>query len=127
MIMTVRFLLVFVMCLVVESEAWSQTTMPAWTPDEATINSIEAKMKLPSLGHWAPGPLNSYTRYYIGMIQDGNRVIYGDLLRGRMATEKPGIYLRAGGGATGGGCDQIVLWYDVNAHRMLHIFCYGLG
>jgi len=102
--------------------------MPLWMPDEATAKSIEATLTLPSMGHWAPGPLDSYARYYIGIMQNGSRVIYGDLLRARMADEKPGICLRHPPHiSTGGGCDQIQLWYDVDAHRMLHIQCYGLG
>ena len=101
---------------------------PAWEPDEKVIKSIEASLKLPSRAPWAPGPLDSYARYYIGMIRNGNRVIYGHFLRGRMTKEKPGIYLRQPPSfRTGGGCDQIQMWYDVDAHQMIQIQCYGLG
>jgi hypothetical protein len=116
------------------SAARCQTAMPSsapgltlWTPDLATVMLIEATLTLPSRSHWAPGPLKSYARYYIGQFQDGHRVIYGDLLRGRLAREAPGIYLHSAPARTGGGCDQIQLWYDINAHRMLQIQCYGLG
>jgi len=123
-----RFALKLLMYVVLVSDARSQTAMPLWKPDEATPRSIEATLTLPSMGHWVPGPLDSYARYYIGIMQNGRRVIYGDLLRARMAEEKPGIYLRYPPHiSTGGGCDQIKLWYDVDARRMLHIQCYGLG
>lgn len=79
------------------------------------------------MGHWVPGPLDLYARYYIGTLENGKRVIFGDLLRGRFAEDKPGIYLRNGAGPTGGGCDQIHLWYNVDEHRTQHIQCYGLG
>jgi len=85
-------------------------------------------MTLPSRPPWTPGALASYARYYSGQMINGNRVVYGDWLRGRMAQEKPGIYLRNPPSiSTGGGCDQIQVWYDVDARRMLEIHCYGLG
>lgn len=101
---------------------------PLWKPDDATVKAMEATLALPSRDAWIPGPLHSYARYYIGVIMDGHRVIYGDLLRGRMAREKPGIYLRDPPNfSTGGGCDQVQLWFDVDDHQMLQIQCYGLG
>ncbi len=126
---SVRFAFTVVMSIAVGCAAWAQTVEPSWNPDEATVKSIEATMTLPSLAHWdPPGPLDSYARYYKGLIQNGKRVIYGDLLRGRMALEKPGIYLRDPPRiSTGGGCDQIQLWYDVDASHMLQIQCYGMG
>jgi hypothetical protein len=112
----------------VASATRAQTPEPTWTLDEATVTSIEATLTLPSRHPWKPGPLDSYARYYTVMMLNGSRVIYGDLLRGRMANEKPGIYLRAPPSvSTGGGCNQIQLWYDMAAHRILQIRCYGLG
>jgi hypothetical protein len=125
---SVRFALTVVMYVAVASAARAQATEPSWTPDEETVKSIEATLTLPSKGPWEPGPLGSYARYYTVLVQNGIRVIYGDLLRGRLASEKPGIYLRDPPDVWfGGGCDQIQLWYDVEAHHMLEIHCYGLG
>jgi hypothetical protein len=125
---SVRFALTVVMYVAVASAARAQTAEPSWKPDEATVKSIEATLTLPSTALWKPGPLDSYARYYKGMMLKGSRVIYGDLLRGQMAKEKPGIYLRdPPSNSTGGGCDQIQLWYDVDAHHMLEIQCSGLG
>ena len=125
---SVRFALTVLMYVAVASGALAQTAEPSWKPDEATVKSIEATLTLPSRAPWEPGPLNSYARYYRGMMLNGRRVIYGDLLRGEMAKEKPGIYLRDPPSvSTGGRCDQIQLWYDVDAHHILQIHCYGLG
>jgi hypothetical protein len=116
------------MYVAVASIARAQTAEPLWKPDEATVKSIEATLTLPSRGTWEPGPLDSYARYYKGMMLNGRRVIYGDLRRGAMAKEKPGIYLRDPPGfSTGGGCNQIQLWYDVDAHHIIQIQCYGRG
>ena len=123
-----RFALATVMYLAAASTALAQAAEPQWEPDEATVKSIETTLTLPSKHPWTPGPLDSYARYYTGMTLNGRKVIYGNLLRGRMSQEKPGVYLRSPPGrGTGGGCDQIQLWYDVNARRMLQIHCYGLG
>jgi hypothetical protein len=125
---SVRFALTALKYVAVASAAWAQTAEPSWKPDEATVKSIEATLRLPSMAPWEPGPLDSYARYYKGMMLNGRRVIYGDLLRGQMAKEKPGIYLRDPPNvSTGGGCDQIQLWYDVEAHHIFQIQCYGLG
>jgi hypothetical protein len=107
------------------SAVLTQTAEPSWKPNEETVKSIEATLR-PS---GSPGgPLDSYARYYVGLVQNGKRIIYGNWLRGRMAQEKPGLYLRDPPSfSTGGGCDQIQLWYDVDAHQMLQIQCYGLG
>src|SRR5579871_5130067 len=91
---SIRFALMVVMHMALESTALAQTAEPPWKPDEATVKSIEATLTLPSKAPWKPGPLDSYARYYKGMTLNGRRVIYGDLLRGQMAEEKPGIYLR---------------------------------
>ena len=90
--MAARFALTAVMYVAAASIAQSQATEPPWEPDEATVKSIEATLTLPSRYPWTPGPLDSYARYYKGMTLNGRRVIYGDLLRGQMAKEKPGIY-----------------------------------
>ncbi len=126
--MGARFALMIGTWMAAANATLAQTATPSWKPDEETVRAIEVTLRLPSEGSWRPGPLDSYARYYTGQILNGNRVIYGDLLRGQMATEKPGIYLRDPPSiSTGGGCDQIQLWYDVDAHRMLQIQCYGLG
>src|SRR5579871_1558643 len=83
----------------------------SWQPDEATVREIESTLVLPSKDRWTPGPLAEYARYYTGSIKDGHRTIYGDFYRGRMASDRPGIYLHAPNGfSTGGGCDHIQLW-----------------
>ena len=102
-------------------------TDQSWELDEAAVKSIEATLTLPSRDHWKPGPLDSYARYYTIMVLNGRKVIYGNLRRGRMATEMPGVYLRRPPRGTGGGCDQIQLWYDIEAQHMIRIQCYGLG
>lgn len=128
MAVSVRFALMVAMCVAMASTARAQAAGPPWEPDEATVKSIEATLTLPSKAPWKPGPLDSYARYYRGMTRNGRKIIYGDLLRGHMAEDKPGIYLRDPPHvSTGGGCDQIQLWYDVDAHHILQIQCYGLG
>ncbi len=122
----VRLLLSAVTWAAVTSAAVAQTPEPSWKPDQATVTAIEATLVLPT--GQDSGPLKSYARYYKGLVQNGHRIIYGDLLRGRLAQEPPGLYLRDPPAvSTGGGCGQIQLWYDVDAQHMVQIRCYGLG
>ncbi len=125
---SVRFALMAAMYVATTGAGRAQTAGPPWEPDEATVKSIEATLTLPSRAPWKSGPLDSYARYYSGMTLSGRRIIYGDLLRGEIAEEKPGIYLREPPHVrTGGGCDHIQLWYDTEAHHIVQIQCYGLG
>ena len=128
MTVSVPLALVVAMYVTMASSVWAQTAEPSWKPDEATVKSIEATLTLPSTAPWKPGPLDSYVRHYVGMMKNGNKIVHGDLLRGQHAKEKPGIYLSASPTFLfGGGCDHIQLWYDVDAHRMLQMQCYGMG
>jgi hypothetical protein len=112
--------------------SWSQPAMPHWQPDENAVRSIESSLVLPSLGQWSPGTLDSYARYYAGWTEKGHRIIGGDFRRGtsRHNNDKPGVYIVPFDKlmvATGGGCDHIVMDYDVDAHQVTHLACYGLG
>jgi hypothetical protein len=100
---SVRLALTVVMYVAVVSAARAQTVELPWKPDEATVKSME------EASSW---PLDSYARYYKGVMVNGSRVIYGILLRGNLADEKPGIYLRDPPSfSMGRGCDQIPLSY----------------
>jgi hypothetical protein len=104
---------------------------PYWLPDETTLKTMETGFVMPTLRGWPPpGSLQDYARYYTGWTSNGHRIIYGDLWRGR-AGDTPGIHIVAFGdrhmGATGGGCSQIQVWYDLDDHKFLEAHCYGLG
>jgi hypothetical protein len=114
------------------SKAQAQPAPPFWQPDEQTVLSIEASLVLPSLSPWTPGPLASYSRYYTGWTEHGHRIIAGDFLRGTNLTkDQPGIYVYHYGDVhhlvLGGGCDNILFRYDVDAHQTTWLKCYGLG
>jgi hypothetical protein len=102
-----------------------------WKPNLETLNGFEGKLVLPSRVPWKAAPLESYARYYFGWTENGHHVIVGHLLRGRMTRDAPGINVIVFGDprirSTGGGCDQIVLHYNVDDHKMTDLQCYGLG
>jgi hypothetical protein len=109
----------------------SQPEMPYWQPDEVAVRAIESNLVLPSKDQWKPGPLETYARYYTGWTEKGHRIIAGDFERGPGRTkDKPGIFIFQFGDrpmATGGGCDHIVMHYDVDVHKVIYLDCYGLG
>ncbi|AGK47507.1 hypothetical protein BTI_2233 [Burkholderia thailandensis MSMB121] len=91
-----------------------------WTPTASLISKVESKISMP------PGTLlNSYTRYYYGLLQHRHRLLVG-------------IFVRDGGTSTvhitsqekapaifEGGCDVVNLKYDVDADKVLAVFCNG--
>jgi hypothetical protein len=113
------------------SSGWSQPEMPYWQPGEDVVRTIESTLVLPSKDQWTPGPLETYARYYTGWTEKSHRIIAGDFERGLGRTkDRPGIYIVRYGEramATGGGCDHIVMHYDVDRHQVIYLQCYGLG
>jgi hypothetical protein len=101
---------------------------PFWLPDEATVKTIETHMTMPELTGWPhPAPLESFARYYTGWMANGHRIVAGDFNK----DEKPGIYIVHFGnphmGSTGGGCNHIVIQYDLDDRKFVVNQCYGLG
>jgi hypothetical protein len=91
-----------------------------WLPDEATVKAIEATLP----------PVDGYARYYTGWTEKGHRIIAGDFESGRQTKDKPGIYIVQYGDVrtlrTEGGCEHMVLRYDVDAQKVTLFRCNGL-
>ncbi len=110
---------------------WSQPEKPYWQPDEATVRLLESALMLPSKDQWKPSSLETYARYYTGWTEKGHRIIAGDFERGPGRTkDAPGVYIVRYGErltSTGGGCDHIVMHFDMELHKVIYLECYGLG
>jgi hypothetical protein len=127
----VRFVFALGFAGAMAPSGWSQPEMPYWQPDEATLRTIESTLLLPPKDQWTPGPLETYARYYTGWTEKCHRIIAGNFEKGPGRTkDKPGIYIVRHAErpmATGGGCDHIVMRYDVDLHQVIYLQCYGLG
>ena len=104
-----------------------------WLPDSKTVTLIEQavrQMPPPTTGDLKAGSIDSYGRYYTGVALNGHKVVYGVFLSMDPTRYPPGVHIgsfKDQPHMTGGGCDQLNVWYDVDEHRVTEFHCYGLG
>jgi hypothetical protein len=103
-----------------------QQGIPFWRLSQNTIAGMERALKLPAGSY----PLQEYRRYYSVDTLSSHHVVEGYFIRNFVGSpgDKPGIYINQSHGTImDGGCDIIVLHYDVDAHVLIDARCNGLG
>ena len=92
----------------------------SWLPTVAVVAELEHGLSLPERAY----ALTKYTRYYTGVIRDGHRVVRGVFIGGASKV----VIVESERGLPGvmdGGCYVVNIDYDVEAHKVLQIFCNG--
>lgn len=91
-------------------------------PSQDEIQALEREISMPA----GARPVSTYDRYYAAVSQDGRRVIHG-------------IYFGNGGKTTieasgrlplsmlDGGCGVVNVYYDVESHKFIRVFCNGVA
>lgn len=110
--------------------AWSDPGTPphsGWTPTASLIVEVESQIRMPPRT-----ALNSYRRYYYGIIQNDHRILIGIFLRRGFLRrdEQPGVEITSEPKApaiSDGGCGVVNLEYDVDQKQTLTIFCNGVA
>jgi len=104
----------------------------SWTPGNAEIANLEASIKLDQLPYWKISNLPSlsgYDRYYTGSTQNGEKVIFGELVVPFDAKSKPGVHIVARKRdfpvIMDGGCAIINIEYSLKEQRIVRIECNG--
>jgi hypothetical protein len=93
---------------------------PTWRPAPADISKMEPNLSLPEHAY----DLNSYARYYSGIIVSGHHVIEGYFIKG--LGKRPGVYLnQLHDDIADGGCSIVTIYYDADKRRMAGAACNG--
>ncbi|WP_308142792.1 hypothetical protein [Burkholderia pseudomallei] len=91
-----------------------------WTPTTSLIGKVESALHMP------PGTaLNGYTRYYYGVFQHRHRLLMGIFVRDG---DTPAVHVTSPEKVPKlfeGGCNVVNVKYDVDAGKVLAIFCNG--
>jgi hypothetical protein len=99
-----------------------------WSPTQADIMRLENGLKLP-MAPSPSGPLKDYARYYAGIVQNGHRMIRGELVAFD-AAQRGHVHITTEDKfpvIMDGGCGVVNLLYDVETGKTVSIGCNGLA
>jgi hypothetical protein len=100
----------------------------SWSPAKADIAHLESGLTLPMVPS-PSGPLKDYARYYAGIVQNGHRMIRGELVAFD-ARQRGSVHITSVDKfpvIMDGGCGVVNLLYDVETGKIISIGCNGLA